>query len=396
MSLQEISISEPEHAPGPAIARPSAALVLPSATWGWMLAINLCLMAALFVYKIDFSSPDVQYTQLLADYHFGFMKRALIGALVGLVYPAPPSWLPFALGTVVWLVNAGCFALLFERVFGLRRKLPLFVFIIASPLFLKNFIQTLGFFDIYGCLLVTVFLLLPARSVGYVLAAAAGAVVLLLIHHLHMLLYIPTLIAVVAMRYFLVRPIGRAEIVVAGAALLCLAAVFLAVQFGGSPGVPLGQFEAYMTSRMAGPPLRGTIWAAIYYRTLGDEFHDTWNFMSTNLLRVPVYMLLIALHLPLIRMFRSIVRSLNSPLHRRAVVAAVVAVSFGYLVIFVTVFDYSRWVASWATCMILLLHAAKQLATATGVSLVTFDERRARPLAWVLTFVPRLGTVIPF
>ena len=393
MSSLELSDSAADTVPTKSIA-PSTAWQ--PAAWRIMFVANVCLMAALFIYKIKFSSPDLQYTLLLADYHFGFMKRALIGALAGLVFPELPTWAPYALGTAIWFANLGVFVMLFDKVFGLRREMPLFVFTIASPLFLKNFIQTLGYYDIYGCLLATIFLLVPARSAVYVLSAAAAAVVLLVIHHLHMLLYIPTLIVIVAFRYYLVRPIRRADLLIAGASLVLLAAVFLFLQFAGSPAVPIEQLEAYMNSRMTGPPLRGTIWVAIFYRTVGEELHDTWSFMSTNLLRFPVYIAVVALHWPLIRLFRSIIEDLASPLHRRLVVAAIAAVSLGYVIIFAVIFDYSRWVASWATCMILLLLATKQLATACGTSTASFGERRARGFAWILTFVPRLGTVTPF
>lgn len=374
-------------------ANPSAQLATP---WRTMLVVNACLMAALFYYKVRYSSPALQYTQLLADYHFGFMKRALIGALVGVAFPSLPTWATYAVGAIAWLATLVLFTLVFDRVFSLRRQLPLYTLMIASPLFLKNFIQTLGFYDIYGCVVVLAFLLIPARSVLYVIGAAVGAALLLTIHHVHMLLYIPTLIAVVALRLHLLQPLRAAGAVVAAAALLLLAAYFLFLQFKGSPPVPVEQLEAYMNSRMTGPPLRGDIWPGIYYRTVHDELHDTWAFMPTNAARFPVYALLIALHFPLIRLFRTIVRSLPDRRDRHVVVAAVIAVSVGYLLIFATVFDYSRWVASWGVCMMLLLHATAQLAAARGAEPAMLDERRARWSGWVLTALPRLGTVTPF
>lgn len=376
-------------------AAPDAPVALDPA-WRAMLALNIGLMAALFCYKVWFSSPDLQYTQILADYHFGFMKRALIGALVGLAFQQVPTWMPYAIGAVLWLATLAGFALLFDKVFGFRRQKPLFIFMLASPLFLKNFIQTLGYYDIYGCLLVIVFLRVPARSWIYVASAAVAAAVLLLIHHLHMLLYVPTLAAVVGFRHYLTRPVGRSDLWLAAASLMLLTAVFLLLQFAASPPVPVEQLEAYMNSRMAGPPLRGTIWPAIFYRSVGTELHDTWNFMSTNVARFPIYAALIALHLPLFQLFRSTVHTIDSALHRRAIVASVIAVSLGYVVIFAIVFDYSRWVANWSTCMILLLHAARQLATTSGARPAAFDPSGARHFAWALTCVPRLGTVTPF
>ena len=41
--------------------------------------------------------PYVPYIHLLVDYHFGFTKRALIGAIVSLFTSKVPVWLVFAL-----------------------------------------------------------------------------------------------------------------------------------------------------------------------------------------------------------------------------------------------------------------------------------------------------------
>ncbi|MBX4298839.1 hypothetical protein K4H04_24080, partial [Mycobacterium tuberculosis] len=81
------------------------------------------------------------------------------------------------------------FVQVFRTVFGFREKnLPLFVLIAGSPFFLKNFMHSLGHFDIYGCALALVLLLVPARSLWFVALAAAFSVILILIHHIHLLM----------------------------------------------------------------------------------------------------------------------------------------------------------------------------------------------------------------
>src|SRR4029079_15856773 len=112
--------------------------------------------------------------------------------------------LVFALAGVTWLVTLGLFAKLFQRTFGFTaRNLPLFVFMAGSPFFLKNFMHTLGHFDIYGCLAAMVLLLIPARSLAYVLLAAIFAILLILIPHIHVLMYVPTIAAIVVLRHYL-------------------------------------------------------------------------------------------------------------------------------------------------------------------------------------------------
>ena len=108
-----------------------------------MLAVNVAVLIGVFLYKITLP-PYVPYIHLLVDYHFGFTKRALIGALVGLFFSKIPMWLVFALAGVVWLITLGLFIKLFRRTFGFDdAQLPLFVFMAGSPFFLKNFMHTL-------------------------------------------------------------------------------------------------------------------------------------------------------------------------------------------------------------------------------------------------------------
>src|SRR3954454_23079513 len=187
--------------------------------WRLMLAVNAAVLIGVFWHKVTLP-PYVPYIHLLVDYHFGFTKRALIGAIVSLFTAKVPVWLVFALAGTVWLVTAGLFVQLFRRTFGFDEKhLPLFVFMMGSPFFLKNFLHTLGHFDIYGCLLAICLLLIPARSVAYVLLAAAFSVVLVLIHHIHVLMYVPTIATVVVLRHYLPQRARPANIIVGTAAL---------------------------------------------------------------------------------------------------------------------------------------------------------------------------------
>jgi hypothetical protein len=174
-----------------------------------MLAVNAAVLVGVFLYKITLP-PYVPYIHLLADYHFGFTKRALIGAVVSLFSREVPVWLVFALGGAVWLGTAGLFVTLFRRTFDLdQAHRPLFVFMAGSPFFLKNFMHTLGHFDIYGCAFAIGLLLVPARSVAFVLLATLASMVLILIHQIHLLMYVPTIAAIVVLRYYVVQGFDR-------------------------------------------------------------------------------------------------------------------------------------------------------------------------------------------
>jgi hypothetical protein len=365
--------------------------------WRLLLAVNAAVLAGVFWHKITLP-PFVPYIHLLVDYHFGFTKRALIGAIVGLFDAKVPVWLVFALGGAVWLLTAGLFVQLFRRTFGLDDKhWPLFVFLAGSPFFLKNFMHTLGHFDIYGCLFAIVLLLIPARSLAYVLLAAVFSAVLVLIHHIHLLMYVPTIAAILVLRYYLVQGVDRQNVAVGIALLAAVAMLFVAAQFYGTMAVPEVEFTAYLRSRMADRSRTDLLsFAYIWYQPLSKEVLDTWERLPHNLLGLPVFALLIWLHTPLWRYFRGLIAALSVDAHRRIVTAAIIVVSLAYLVMFAMVFDYSRWISNWAVCLFLILHAVKMLPASRDVPLISTDDRKTVVFGWIVTLIPTRGIVRPF
>jgi hypothetical protein len=365
--------------------------------WRLMLVVNIAVLIGVFLHKV-WRPPYVPYIHLLVDYHFGFTKRALIGAAVGLFTSKVPAWLVFALGGAVWLITLGLFIRLFKKTFGFNSEhLPLLVFMAGSPFFLKNFMHTLGHFDIYGCALAILLLLIPARSVAYVLLAAAFSVVLVLIHHIHLLMYVPTIAAIVVLRFYLVHGITRQNAIAGIAALAVTGPLFIAVQFYGTTAVPEGEFVRYLQSKMADPSQTNLLsFAYIWYQPLAKEILDTWQRLPSNILGVPVFALLIWLHMPLWRYFAKLIGALAIETHRRIVIAALVLVSAGYLIMFAIVFDYSRWVSNWAVCLFLIHHAVKTLPSARSVPVIPAEDRSTNIFGWIITLIPRVGIVRPF
>lgn len=365
--------------------------------WRLMLAVNVAVLIGVFVHKITLP-PFVPYIHLLVDYHFGFTKRALIGAIVSLFTARVPVWLVFALAGVTWLVTLALFLALFRRTFGFdARQMPLFVFIAGSPFFLKNFMHTLGHFDIYGCALAIGLLLMPARTVAFVLCAALFSMILILVHHIHFLMYVPTIAVIAVLRYYLLQGVTRSNALIGLAAAIAVAALFVAAQFWGTMPIPEADFVGYLKTRMADPTRTDLLsFAYIWYQPLSKEFYDTWQRMPSNLLGVPVFALLIWLHMPLWRYFAALIRALRDDLHRRVVIASLVMVSAGYLIIFATVFDYSRWISNWAVCMFLILHAVKTLPASQAVPPIPVRDSKTALFGWIVTLVPRVGIVRPF
>lgn len=367
--------------------------------WRWLIAINAAIMILGIAVKAAYDLPNLTYIHLLVDYHFGFIKRGLIGELLSLAMDKVPPWTVYAIGGVNIAATLLLYLKLFQKTFGFsERTLPLFVFIFGSPMFFKNFVKCIGYFDIYGCALAIVLLLIPAGSLAFVLLAVAGSIVLILIHHVHMLLYIPTIAAIVIIRYFLSRHATRTQIAASLALAALIPAVFLYMQFAGTMPVPKEELKVYLISRMDGRGLEtGALdYLFIWYQTLSNEITTTWVFMPQNLSRSWFYILLVALHAPLIGFFRATIRAIASPVHRRLVLALLGAITLGYAVIFVTIYDYARWVSSWGVCMILMLHAIRQLPAKHDVPFIATDDRRAFTFASILSILPRVGVTQPF
>ena len=365
--------------------------------WRLMLAVNLAVFFGVFLHKITLP-PFVPYIHLLVDYHFGFTKRALIGAVVALFTSKVPVWLVFALSGAVWLVTAGLFTKLFRQTFGFgNAQLPLFIFMAGSPFFLKNFMHTLGHFDIYGCLFAIILLLFPARSLFYVGLAALFSMILILIHHIHLLMYAPTIAAIVILRYYLVQGVSRSGVIAGVVALAAIGLLFIAAQFYGTMAVPEAEFVNYLQSRMADPSRTDLLsFAYIWYQPLSREVADTWARLPHNSLGIPLFALLVWLHTPLWRYFKNLIAALSIAAHRRIVTASIVIVSLGYLVMFAMVFDYSRWISNWAVCLFLILHAVKALPSSCDVALVSTRDRKTLIFGWIITLIPRVGIVRPF
>ena len=364
--------------------------------WRLMLAVNAAVLVGVFFYKLT-REPYVPYIHLLVDYHFGFTKRALIGAVVSLFAEKVPVWLVFALSGTVWLITLGLFIKLFRRTFGFdEAQMPLFVFMAGSPFFLKNFMHTLGHFDIYGCALAICLLLIPARSVGYVLLAAGFSVVLILIHHIHLLMYVPTIAVIAVLRYYLVQGVTRQNAGIGIAALLAVGLLFLVTQFRGSMAVPEEEFVQYLQGRMADPSRTNLLsFSFIWYQPLAQEIRDTWQRMPGNLLGVPVFALLIWLHAPVWRYFADLIAfafgSIAPPDRHIGDRSGKRRLSGDVRV----VFDYSRWISNWAVCMFLILHAVKALPASREAPPIAAHPKTIL-LGWIVTLIPRVGIIRPF
>ena len=364
--------------------------------WRWMLAIDAVIAALSFIYQIFVHVPLLEYSQYLTTYHFGFVRRALVGSIIALFTDHVPISLVYILGVIIWIITVALFFAAFRKTFGCTQKtFALFVFVIGSPFFFKNFMISLGYFDIYGCAWALVALLIGIGPF-YPLIIALGCIVLILMHHLHFLLYVPTIAFIVALRYGLRPQLSAAKVVYGLGLAALLTVVFVITALFGRMPVPRDTYLAYVSARAT--HLINPDTAHLWYATLPQEMALTRMLFVHNALRFPVYAALIAIHVPVARYIGNLIAALPARWLRIAAIAGLAGITAAYVVIFVVIFDYSRWVSNWAVCMFLCMLALKLVSPQSPSEEAPLrpDEKINRVLGWIATAVPRVGTTIPF
>jgi hypothetical protein len=264
-------------------------------------------------------------------------------------------------------------------------------------MFLKNFMFNIGYFDVYGFILAAIALILPVGTL-YIPAIAAGALVLLMIHHLHFLLYLPTVFLIVVVRACVLERATPARLAMLGLVAAAGAALFVKLALFAVVPVPREVFASYLQARAPEPFDEFMVGSTgIWYQPVSEEIQRTWTIWHRNVLRFPVYAVVIALHWPVIRHFRDLLRGLERASHRRLMLAGIAGITLGHCAIGVVVFDYARWVAAWGVCMLLLMMTTRLLLSVPSLrGPPVADTKPTRVTGWIMAVLPRLGTTVPF
>ncbi len=91
------------------------------------------------------------------------------------------------------------------------------------------------------------------------------------------------------------------------------------------------------------------------------------------------------------------IASLAGP-DRKMFALGIGGITLGYLVIGIVVFDYSRWVANWGVCMLLVMHALRLMPSTSTIddAPIAHDRTSNLVLGSIVTLIPRLGIAKPF
>jgi hypothetical protein len=111
---------------------------------------------------------------------------------------------------------------------------------------------------------------------------------------------------------------------------------------------------------------------------------------------VPVYLIILALHLPLAAVLARQIWEVHSRWRRNLVLLGISVISVCYLILAAIAYDYSRWVSNWSVCMILLVLLTRGLPRQDIARSIDGNDKRNRVAGWAVSLVPRIGTTIPF
>jgi hypothetical protein len=361
-----------------------------------MLVCSVAICLVIFYQRYDKFFP-LLYAHYLVSYEFGLIKRGFVGEIASLFITKVNYHHVLFVGLTLWLITLATYLEVFRRTFTLSmRTFPLLAVILGSPFFFKNFMFSIGYFDILGCLAALIAILLPVNLALPIVMGAIGCV-LLLVHHLFLLLYLPTIAFIVIARALAAGRLTLRFSAASSVAAIAAAGLFLYLAFYGSVTVPMDVFIDALRTRADAPEYIVPAVARVWFTDIRYEIAQTMEMLPSNALRFPVYLAVVLAHLPLISYFRQLIRSLKIRRDRVLVRAGLIAISMSYVPIFVVVFDYSRWVSNWATCMILVMHTARLLPS-FGMAPIPLDPRspRNRLFGWIIALVPRVGIIKPF
>lgn len=369
------------------------------ATYIGVACVNTGAFAVILLHRWLTPLPGSEYIHRLVTYEDGFLRRALVGDIYGRVTGQVASWMVLVEGLVAVAVCMGLAALVFRRTIRGRQAdvLAVACLIFGSPLLFKNFIGNLGKFDVLGAIVAMLTILMPLRVATLVLVGLASAV-LLLIHHIHATIYVPTIYGILLLR--MVAQTGglcARNGVLLAASLAALVGLFLSLLFVAVPSVPVEVFLDQVRARAVEPV--GEENSFMWYATLADELPRTAAMLPGHIIRLPIYAAIVLIHWPVIALLARRQRDIHAARPTLGTTWRLVCIPVlgGFLITNVITFDYARHLGNLAMCLLLLVLAQMAALGAHGedVSDIDATDPQVVAAAFATAALPWVGVVYP-
>lgn len=362
-----------------------------------ILLVNIGVTAGLLVYKFVVNDSLDNYHLFLATYENGVIRRAFVGSVYALFFDRFPLWVVTLQNVASWLAAVALFAIVFHRVIRADRltTVALACFLFGSPYLLKNFLHLLAYFDVLGACVAMLAFLLPLRAWSWALLAVFSAM-LISIHHVQATLFVPTIYGIALIRAVTADGWRWPPLAAIAASLAALVALFIALMAFGDPRVPATAMMAAMRRHADREvELNTTVW----YVDLDDELDLTGDVFWSLAARAPVYLALVVLHFPLLRLGVRHIRGASADRRAHWLFLAVMAmVIVAYATTFLVARDYARFISDGAFCLVLLTMAHIRVARGPvrDAMHVNFASPWVIACAAILAVIPRVGIAVPF
>jgi hypothetical protein len=361
--------------------------------------MNVISASVLLAVHFAFQTRDSEYAHRLVSYDHGLIRRGLVGEIYSLFASRVSPWAVDTEGFVTVMVASLLGWMVFTRTFRVApvQKLAIACFVFGSPFLFKNYLGTLGKFDVLGACVAMLAALLPLRAYTFVLVGALSAV-LLLVHHINATLFVPAIYGALLIRALAASWLpARTVILIITCSLVALAALFFALVVFANPSVSQEEFRILMRSHATAPVPDWV--ASMWFSTFPEEITKTRLMLSINIVRFPVYLALIAVHWPIVRFARRRLAdsTLASPASARPFQLVLAVVIASYIVTMIVAFDYARFVSDLVFCLALLtaVEMSSVAGPITDASDFKFDDTRVILLAVVVATIPWVGMITP-
>jgi hypothetical protein len=367
--------------------------LLSDTAYPYILALNLVAIAFKLVREFRGHDMGYLYLEYLADYDLGFIRRGLVPELLSWIAPRLTWFDVKVFAVVLALSTLIAYGAAYAIRFGLRRnEWPLLVVAVASPCVFKNFAYDFARLDGVGFIVACLALALPLGRF-YVPALALLSAVLLLVHEALLLTCLPAIATIAVLRKMAAPPVPMRSWWPDFIAVVAVLAVFGLIYRFGNAGVPPDVFLAHLHSR-AVDPFYDRIF--IWYSSVADNVAAAAQseYLRAQLRSIPLYLLIIAVHVPLLMWVRGLIRDEHIR-GAAALLCGAGAVTLGFCVIAVISHDRARFFAQWIAYLVLVALAVRP-PQSSGDDLAPLRTPVAVAAAWAMTVMPRVGLMTPF
>lgn len=192
--------------------------------------------------KIPFKGIEYSYFYYLIDYHFGFVKRGLIGEIFSISGVKIDVYKVLAFNKLLFLLFGILIICIIKKI-NFKNKIfeiIIFFFILFNPALLKNYWLDLGRFDIYGAIVTCLMIISNKKTMNFLFVFSP---LLLMVHEAQLVLFIPSIIFIWFLRNNLLSIKNK---IIFGVFALFLVITIILTTIYGESNASISNLKQYM------------------------------------------------------------------------------------------------------------------------------------------------------